>query len=86
MEYVVSYMQSDTLLGLEDEGMGQLLVLNYLIGKIINADAPVNFPVGALSDGSTHVIPSHSPSTTIPNCITTSCSPLQYSYANTTSL
>ncbi|CAM4733134.1 unnamed protein product [Leuciscus chuanchicus] len=23
MEYVISYMQSDTLLGLEDEGMGQ---------------------------------------------------------------
>ena len=67
MEYVVSYMQSDTLLGLEDEGMGQLLVLNDLIGRVINADAPVNFPVGTLSDGSTHVTPSQSPSTTVPN-------------------
>ena len=66
MEYVVSYMQSDTLLGLEDEGMGQLMVLNDFICKVMNADAPVNFPVGALSDV-THVTPSHSPSTTIPN-------------------
>lgn len=67
MEYVVSYMQSDTLLGLEDEGMGQLLVLNDLIGRVINANDPVNFPVSTLSDGSTHVTPSQSPSTTIPN-------------------
>lgn len=67
MEYVVSYMQSDTLLGLEDEGMGQLLVLNDLIGRVINADGPVNFPVGTLSDGRTHVTPSQSPTTTIPN-------------------
>lgn len=67
MEYVVSYMQSDTLLGLEDEGMGQLLVLNDLICKVINADAPVDCPVSALSDGNTHVTPSHSPSITIPN-------------------
>lgn len=67
MEYVVSYMRSDTLLGLEDEGMDQLLVLNDLICKVMNVDAPVNFPVGALSDGSTHVTPSHSTSSTIPN-------------------
>lgn len=67
MEYVVSYMQSDTLLGLEDEGMGQLLVLNDLIGRVINADNPVDVSVGTLSDGSTHITPSQSPSTTIPN-------------------
>ncbi len=67
MEYVTSYMQSDTLLELEDEGMGQLLVLIDLICRIINVDAPVNFPVGALGDGCTHVTLSHSPSTTIPN-------------------
>lgn len=70
MEYVVSYMQSDTLLGLEDGGMGQLLVLNDLVGRIINADAPVNIPVVALSDGNTHVTPSYSPSTTTPNSAT----------------
>lgn len=67
MEHVISYMQSDTLLALEDEGMSQLLGLNDLICKIMNADVPVTFPVGVLSDGSTHVTPSPSPSTTIPN-------------------
>lgn len=41
-------MQSDTLLGLEYEGMGQLLAFNDLICKGMNAGAPVNFPVGAL--------------------------------------
>lgn len=67
MEYVVAYMQSGALLELEDEGMGQLLVLNDLICKVMSADNPVNFPVDALSDGDVHVTPSHSPSTTIPN-------------------
>ena len=67
MEYVVSYMHSDTLLERDDEGVGQLLILNDLIGRVTTADAPVNFPVGALGDGNTHATPSHSPSTTIPN-------------------
>lgn len=79
MDYVVSYMQSDTLLGLEDEGMGQLLVLNDLIGKVLNADAPVNFPVGAFNDGNIQVTPSPSPSPTIP----TSTSQL-HSHSNNT--
>lgn len=81
MEYVVSYMQSDTLLGLEDEGMGQLLVLNDLIGKIINADVSVNLPVGTLSDDSTHVTPSHSPSTITPNSVS---QPHSNTHTNTT--
>ena len=87
IEYVldvlyISFMHSDTLLGLENEGVVQLLVLNDLICKVMNADTPVNFPVGALSDGNTHDTPIHIPSTTIPN-ITTSFSPQQHSCANT---
>ena len=67
MEYVISYMQSGALLELEDEGMGQLLILNDLICKVMRTDNPVNFPVDTLSDGDAHATPSHSPSTTIPN-------------------
>ena len=67
MEHIISYMHSDTLLGLEDEGMSQLLALDDLIGQVINANAPINFPVGPLSEGDTQVTPSHSPSTTVPN-------------------
>lgn len=53
MEYVVSYMLSDSFLEIEDESVCQLVVLNDLICKVMNADAPVNFPVVALSDGNT---------------------------------
>ena len=79
VEYIVSYMQSDALLELEDEGIGQLLVLDDLLCKVMIADNPVNFPVDALSDGDVHVTPSHSPSTTIPNAASQ-----RHSHANST--
>lgn len=66
IEYVISYMQSDTLLGLEDEGVGQLMMLNDLLSRVIETCASVDLSVDALSDVRTHVTPSHSPSTTIP--------------------
>lgn len=53
IEYVISYMQSDSLLKLEDEGMSQLLALNDLICKLINTGVSCNVPVG-VSDKTHH--------------------------------
>lgn len=41
MDCIISYMQSGTLVGSEDEGLGKLLMLNDVIGKIIEAELPV---------------------------------------------
>ena len=64
MDYVVSYIQSDSLRESDDEGMGQLMMLSDLICRILNPCI-----VGDLSDDEacevvTHVSPSspHSPS------------------------
>lgn len=47
MDYVTSYLQSDTLLQLEDEGMSQSLMLNDLVSQVIAvgtlADPPAEF-------------------------------------------
>lgn len=59
MYYVVSYMQSDTLLELEDEGMSQLLMLNDLVCKVINTCTSADPPVCVDDDAVTHVL--HSP-------------------------
>lgn len=60
MEYVVSFMQSDALIALEDEGMSALLMLNDLVCKVINAGTSVDAPVDVTDDVVTHV--THSPS------------------------
>lgn len=48
MDNVVSYLHSTTLLELEDEGMGQLLMLKYLICKVINTSGSVDLPQNAV--------------------------------------
>lgn len=79
-EYVVSYMQSDTLLKLEDEGMSQLLALNELICKTINAGVSSNIPVGASLVNSIPDKNNHSSCTVSHNEITDTQSQL---YSNT---
>lgn len=65
MDFVISYLQSDALLRLEDEGMGQLLCLNDLICKLMNAYPTDNSEAGTMIDVSTHIRPNHTQSTTI---------------------
>lgn len=67
MDYVVSYMQSDTLLNLEDEGMSQLLMMNDLVCKVINTCTSVDSPVDVDDDVVTHVLHSSSPLTINPD-------------------
>lgn len=65
VECVISYMQSDTLLKLEDEGMGHLLALYDLIRKMIHAGVPSNTFVAA-SIGNNIPDKNHYSSCTVP--------------------
>lgn len=59
LDYVFSYMQSDALLQLEDDGISLLLMLNDLVSKLVCADrgVSVGVPVEMLTDV-THTTPS----------------------------
>lgn len=46
MDYVTSYLRSDILLQLEDEGMSQLLALDDLITQVIETSGPTVQPSG----------------------------------------
>ncbi len=63
VEYILDYMQSDTLISSEDEGMSQLLMLNDLVYNMIE-----NLDTVAISTGVTQ---QHETLTNIPTEHTT---------------
>lgn len=65
MDYVTAYIQSDTLLQLEDEGLSQLLILNDEIDQIIKKCYPTESPVREVAEIETLVTPSPHPSNMI---------------------
>lgn len=79
IEYVISYMHSDTLLKLEDEGMSQLLALNDLICRISHVGVPSNVSVGA-SMGNSIPDENHHSSCTVPNIESQPHSPFEHTH------
>lgn len=64
MDYVTSYLQSQTLLQLEDEGMSQMLTLDDLISQVIQTSGPI-------IQRATPNLPSPHPSDMLPDPSTT---------------
>lgn len=62
MDYITSYIQSNTLLQLEDEGMSHLLTLNDLINLVIQGGNPA---VQTAGENEVHAMPSPQPSNTL---------------------
>ncbi|CAI5669467.1 unnamed protein product [Oreochromis niloticus] len=62
MDYITSYIQSNTLLQLEDEGMSHLLTLNDLINLVIQGGNPAMQTAG---ENEVHAMPSPQPSNTL---------------------
>ncbi|KAK0144753.1 hypothetical protein N1851_016793 [Merluccius polli] len=67
-DYIISYMQSGALLGSEDEGVGELLMLNDVIGRMIveaelaaAAKTPVGTNTSPTPPPSDHTSPPPSP-------------------------
>lgn len=65
MDYVTAYIQSDTLLQLEDEGLSQLLMLDDGIDQLIKKSYPAELSVSELAEQETLATPSPHPSNMI---------------------
>lgn len=65
MDYVTAYIQSDTLLELEDEGLSQLLILNDDIDQIMKKSYPTESPASEVTGIETLDAPSPHPSNMI---------------------
>ena len=89
VDYILDYMQSETLLSSEDGGMSQLLTLNDLVHKLI--ENPETVSSGATQQHETlanipteHTTPTHADnSTTISTTLPTDAAMSQRNYSNT---